>query len=445
MVFGLWSHPAGKSKEVLSEPKGEGKPPTVSQVSSTTDSDSTSEAATDATPAEVPPQNEAAPMSSQPVLDVPASDTQEPPIAHSAPSSAPATSVVSSAPVSVNQEPPARPRAQQRFSWRSLVHPKGVQNRKAAPPTLHEQAEKEAVARREFTEQRILRARSEKRAHKSALVVRDLIVGPFAAPSAAPPRSSKIAAAAVPSRKRMQKVEAQLLQPKSAKKVIAELRQLPSSDVPVVVGKTPSGEDVRVHPCGPIHAVCLPYTDAEAEEKRFAKLDKVEIVAPLSKASPKTRDRSLDITAIPSRAVGSIASVTTSSFDKLKELVSDLDVISLVSAPDLGFGQPAGAPGLLSGAVPTAKTVIQGVEQITPQLMALGYATGKSLLPSHAGVYPPTDRISVITCMYAHDIICDPPSNNRRSQIGGDWRWSYLNRQSSISACVPMPPRLPIT
>jgi hypothetical protein len=55
--------------------------------------------------------------------------------------------------------------------------------------------------------------------------------------------------------------------------------------------------------------------------------------------------------------------------------------------------------------------------QITPQLMALGYATGKACLPDHTGacmrsllntalshifsltgVYPPTDRISVLTC-----------------------------------------------
>jgi hypothetical protein len=30
--------------------------------------------------------------------------------------------------------------------------------------------------------------------------------------------------------------------------------------------------------------------------------------------------------------------------------------------------------------------------------MALGYAAGKSLVPNHKGIYPPTDRLSVLTC-----------------------------------------------
>ncbi|RPD78065.1 hypothetical protein L226DRAFT_502366 [Lentinus tigrinus ALCF2SS1-7] len=288
-----------------------------------------------------------------------------------------------------------RPRAEKRFSWRTLVQPRASQDRKVAPPTLREEAEKEATARREYTERRILRARSDKRAHESALVVRELIVGPFAAPSAAaPPKSSKVAAAAVPPRQKVSKVKAQLLEPKAAKKVIAQLRRLPSSDVPAVVGKTSSGEEIKALTSGPIHAVCLPYTDAEAHEKRFSKLDKVP----------------LDLSAMSSKTLEGITSVTTSSFEKLKEMLSDLDVVSLITVPDLGLGQPGNAPGLLSGAVPTAKTVIEGVEQITPQLMALGYATGKSILPSHAGVYPPTDRMSVITYWWGLEVVMPEPS-----------------------------------
>ena len=62
---------------------------------------------------------------------------------------------------------------------------------------------------------------------RSALVVRELIVGPFAAPSAAPPKSSKVAVTAAPHEK-VRKVKAQLLEPKQANKVIAQLRQLPA-------------------------------------------------------------------------------------------------------------------------------------------------------------------------------------------------------------------------
>lgn len=389
MVLGLWSNSARKSKESLTELKGEGKPQDESKVSSSSalppvSEDNTSESMSDAPPAEAASEKENAPLAEETLTSPPPSVAD---------STVPATLVL---------EQPLSPRAQQRFSWRTLVHPKGVQDRKPAPPTLHEQSEKEATARREYVEKRILRARSDKRAHESALVVRDLIVGPFAAPSAAPPKSSKIAATAVPRQQKVQKVKAQLLQPKSAKKVIAELRHLPSSDVPVVVGKTASGEDITALPNGPIHAVCLPFTEAEAQEKRYAKLGKVPVTAasaPSAKVASKTTDRSLNLAVIPSRAYDGITSVTSSSLDKLRELVEDLDVVSLLAVPDLGLGQPVGGPGLLAGAVPTAKAVIEGVEQITPQLMALGYATGKSMLPSHANVYPPTDRMSVITCM----------------------------------------------
>ena len=328
MMLGLWSNPARKSKEVLAETKEEGKQQDESKVSSSSalapvSEDTTSESATDAPPAEPASEKENAP----PQDEVPT----------------PSVSSIADSPAPATQDLSPRPRAQQRFSWRNLVHPKGVQDRKPAPPSLHEQAEKEATARREYTEKRILRARSDKRAHESALVVRDLIVGPFAAPSAAPPKSSKIAAAAVPRQQKVQKVKAQLLQPKSAKKVIAELRNLPSSDVPVVVGKTATGEDVKKVPSGPIQAVCLPFTEAEAQEKRFAKLDKVPVTAPSAKVAAKTTDRSLDLSTIPTRAYDGITSVTTSSYEKLREMVADLDVVSLLTVPDLGLGQPVGS------------------------------------------------------------------------------------------------------
>ncbi|KAG6805663.1 hypothetical protein H0H92_014527, partial [Tricholoma furcatifolium] len=60
-----------------------------------------------------------------------------------------------------------------------------------------------------------------------------------------------------------------------------------------------------------------------------------------------------------------------------------MNIVSLFTAPGLGIGQPGDGEGVLAGAVPTAETVINGFEQITPQLMALGYATGKSIMVDH--------------------------------------------------------------
>ncbi|RDX55192.1 hypothetical protein OH76DRAFT_1478639 [Lentinus brumalis] len=401
MVFGFWSYPAGKSKELLTELKEEAKLPSESTLSAQDKS-----SATDGVIGQAGA-----------TVD---SGTETSSIREEGPSTAPPSAPITGAIITQStDEPVPRPRAEKRFSWRTLVQPRASHDRKVAPPTLREEAEKEAVARREYTERRILRARSDKRAHASALVVRELIIGPFAAPSAAaPPKSSKVAAAAVPPRQKVSKVKAQLLEPKSAKKVIAQLRRLPSSGAPVVVGKTSSGEDIKSLTSGPIHAVCLPYTDAEAHEKRFAKLDKVPVSAPPSPgAFQKTAAGELDLSAASSRTLDGITSVTTSSYEKLKEMLSDLDVISLITVPDLGFGQPGDAPGLLSGAVPTAKTVIEGVEQITPQLMALGYATGKSILPSHAGVYPPTDRMSVITYWWGLEVVIPEPSVQYLSNV----------------------------
>jgi hypothetical protein len=98
--------------------------------------------------------------------------------------------------------------------------------------------------------------------------------------------------------------------------------------------------------------------------------------------------------------------------------LNEMHVVELIKAPDLGLGQPGDGEGILAGALPTPETVLKGVKEITPQLMALGYATGRSLLPDHSGecmlfksnrafltnapgIYPPTDRISVLTCMFS--------------------------------------------
>ncbi|OJT06312.1 hypothetical protein TRAPUB_8720, partial [Trametes pubescens] len=221
-------------------------------------------------------------------------------------------------------------RSQKRFSWRSLVQPRGGQDRKSSLPPPREEAAEKATARQEYIERKMVRTRSEQRAHASALVGRELIVGPFATPTAAPPKSEKVSASGQTSLHKMRKVKSQLLEPKTAQKILTQLRALPTSDAPIVVGKTGAGKSVTSLPRGPIHAVCLPCTDTEAHEKHFSRLDKLQAAAPApqatpSNASPKAKERSLDLSAVAS-AAEEISSVTATSFEKLKEVLADLNL-----------------------------------------------------------------------------------------------------------------------
>lgn len=204
---------------------------------------------------------------------------------------------------------------------------------------------------------------ADRRAHESALVVRALIVGPggIALPSS---KAKPV------SRAQIGKVKAQLLEPVKANRVIAHLRTLPGAPGVSPAATSAAGSD-RV-PAKPIHAVCLPYTEPEADEKHFKRLQDEPTASVVRKRAFGTEALSLP-------------SVATASIDSVTDALKDLRLVNLLTAPDLGLGQPADGAGLLAGAVPTAKTVMDGIVQITPQLMALGYATGKSLLPDHTG------------------------------------------------------------
>ncbi|KAH9040671.1 hypothetical protein EDB85DRAFT_2072084 [Lactarius pseudohatsudake] len=229
---------------------------------------------------------------------------------------------------------------------------------------------------------------ADRRAKESALVLRSLIVGQNSGDdSAAPP--------ARVSRAQLNNVKAQLLKPKTANKVIAQLRALPALP----------DSDSQTSP--PIRAVCLPYTDEEADEKHFSQLRDVE------HTNERTKDRAFRLPTIASATV-----------DSITEAFEGLHIISLFIAPDLGLGQPGDGPGLLAGAVPTAETVINGIVQITPQLMALGYATGRNIIPDHAGVYPPVDRISVLTYWWGLELLLPTPT------------LVYLGRVQSISSTI---------
>ncbi|KAG5342960.1 hypothetical protein C0989_005909 [Termitomyces sp. Mn162] len=154
-----------------------------------------------------------------------------------------------------------------------------------------------------------------KRAQKSALMVHDLIIGH---PAHKHPRPQ------------LKHLKSQLIPSKSANKVIAHLRALPTQ------------------PQGPIHAVCLAHPDAQVQKLHFSAPD--DFLSGLV------------------------------SLDQVSSILGNIDVINLI-----GIGEPGNGKGLLAGAVPTAETVWKGFQEITPQLMALGYATGKSVLIDHTG------------------------------------------------------------
>ncbi|KAF8893363.1 hypothetical protein BD779DRAFT_1660930 [Infundibulicybe gibba] len=234
---------------------------------------------------------------------------------------------------------------------------------------------------------------SDKRAKESALVVRSLIVGPS---NASPNLASAIA------KPRLNKIRSQLAQPKSANKVIAHLRTLPVVDETGADGHPYTHGNVA---SGPIHAVCLEHSDAEEDELHFAKLT-------------LDADASLGVQSFGLPGVSSI------SLEKLVGIFNEIHIVDLIKSPDLGLGQPGDGEGVLAGAVPTAETVIKGIEQITPQLMALGFATGRAVFPDHKGVYPPTDRMSVLTYWWGLELVLPPPS------------LEYLSNAQSITGAI---------
>ncbi|KIJ67723.1 hypothetical protein HYDPIDRAFT_83269 [Hydnomerulius pinastri MD-312] len=222
-------------------------------------------------------------------------------------------------------------------------------------------AGKKSKASRAFTVRALRNGTSEKRAKESAAIVRALIVGDHNT-SPEDMKSKKIKSA---SKSDIARVKSQLLQPKSAKKVITQLRALPAQ---------PSHTTTNTNL--PIHAVCLDTSDNEAHEQHFAQL----------------------------------GCVATASAASLSTALADMHLVDLLVAPNMGFGAPVTAQGLFAGSVPTAETIIEGMEQITPQLLALGYATGKVMIPDHKGVIVPTDRISVLTYWWGLEVCLPPPT-----------------------------------
>jgi hypothetical protein len=203
---------------------------------------------------------------------------------------------------------------------------------------------------------------ADRRAKRSALIVRSLIIGQDT-------DEGGVASPRVPiSSTQLKNVKGQLLKPKTANKVIAQLRALPAFP------------NSASHASQPIQAVCLPYSDEEADAKRFGTLRNVKSPPTTTKDTPSTSPKG------------------STPIDAITDAFKNLHIVNLVTAPDLGLGESGDGDGILAGALPSAETVLNGFTQITPQLMALGYAAGKSLVPNHKGIYPPTDRLSILTC-----------------------------------------------
>jgi hypothetical protein len=336
------------------------------------------------------PSDRSLPSSDPSATSVSEAPSTSPPMTSASPEvqqQAPA-SAAPAEPRSSSPEPAVRKR---RFSFRPFDKPDKTRHaeHKVSLPTARERhAEHKAslptareLERREHAQiafsQRILSrpvaSKSDKRARDTALVVRQFIVG---SPSPSAPKVS--AAVAKPT---LSKIKSQLLDPKSANKLIQHLKDLPPVDPPEDADTT---KPIPVT-SAPIHAVCLAHTDEEAYKLFFAKLED-EAKATASTAASTAASTFSVMSAIP--------------VDQLSNVISQMHLISLITTPDLGIGQPGDGEGILAGAIPTAETVIKGFEQITPQLLALGYATGKAVLPDHTGVYPPLDRISVLTCIH---------------------------------------------
>ncbi|KAF7793836.1 hypothetical protein EIP86_004957 [Pleurotus ostreatoroseus] len=340
----------------------------------------------------------------RPSVSIYSSDTRQEAPAVETPAVVTAELTIESAEVTqeANHELKPPPLRQRRFSWRgiSLFNGNAQEEHKPALSADEEQRKKFSVA--EDRTRHILKVYSaDRKARESAIIVRSLIVGQHAI-TVAETNSKPV------NKTKVSKVKAELMQPKKANKVIAHLRALPGSSDAL----PPSGKLDATHAPAttthPIHAVCLPLTDAEANVRHFSKFS---VDSTAQAPSQDTTEQALNVTV----TLAQVSSVYNTGLEQVKSVLSEMHLVNLLAA-DMGIGQPGDGPGLLSGSVPTAKTILDGVKEVTPTLMSLGYATGKILLPDHSGIYPPTDRMSVLTYWWGFEIVMPPPSITYLSQ-----------------------------
>lgn len=299
-----------------------------------------------------------------------------------------------------NQNTSELPRRTRRLSFQSFSFGQSKNKHPAEHISHAKQVEKQEAAEEALKERKLVLTRDGRKVDKAAAALATIILGPvhMVASTAAsvttyskkPFQSSKPKLAGPQT---IQKVQNQLLTPKQANKVIAKLRTIdPAEESPELPPhKHSQSQHLRTRKPGerPIHAVCLDCTDEEADEHHFSKLATTQEVEmrnsrkhPAPAPSPKSGETSF-----------AFADITT-----IVPVLRSMKLVTLVTAPDLGFGQPPDSPGLLAGSVPSVQSFADGLQEMTGQLMALGFATSKVVYPNHTGVYPPTDRMSVLTC-----------------------------------------------
>ncbi|KAG8747171.1 hypothetical protein FRC10_002220 [Ceratobasidium sp. 414] len=290
--------------------------------------------------------------------------------------------------------------------------------------------------------------RTDKRALESAWSLRTLIIGPAALDhkdvrdKGKRPSDSKASAVLA-----LKKVNQQLLVPAEANRVITALRELPPPDLPPATAERVEtvrkkkgwvfgrggtrGEEKQkvVKESGgtvamPIHGCCLDLTDEEAEEKHFSKL---------TGSGPAMRESGA--------LTGANANIGSADLSSLIPVLKDMRLVNLqtspdmsslnaaslsadLSAPDFGFGQSADKNGPFAGSVPSAGTLADGMEKVGQTLMSLGFATTTAVLPSHVGIYPPKDRMSVLTYWWGYEVVFPPPTMR------------YLGNAKSISGAL---------
>ena len=272
------------------------------------------------------------------------------------------TTAASTKPTSLDVPEPRPRRTSIRSSLSFLRRSTDYHERKSMSDAAHVQQKKRNVV---WDLKRAIRSgpgspsKSERRAKESAEIVRALIIGP----NSISPASKKSQL----SRGQLNKVKSELAKPKSANKVISQLRNLDlatDGSAPLPVSPKPTHPPTQGKRHGPIHAVCLDETDEDVEKHHFAQLR--------PDVPPETMDFFV------------AESVVTANVDSINSILGNLRIVDLVGS-DFGFGQPTTGQGIFAGAVPTAETVLTGIKLLTPQLMSLGYVTGQSIMPDHKG------------------------------------------------------------
>ena len=306
-------------------------------------------------------------------------------------------------PSTSNQNTSEPPRRTRRLSFQSFSFGQNKNKHSAEHISHTKQVKKEEAAEEALKERKLVSTREGRKIDKAAAALATIILGPLhmvASTAVSVTASSKKPVQPKPaSPQTIQKVQGQLLTPKQANKVIAKLRTInPAEESPIHASHEHSQlQQTHTHRAGerPIHAVCLDCTDEEADQYHFSKLA----------TTPEVEMRALRDYPAPSPKPGE-TSFASADITTVVLVLRSMKLITLVTAPDLGFGQPPDSPGLLAGAVPSSQMFGEGLQEITGQLMALGFASSKVVFPSHTGVYPPTDRMSVLTCMFTASGLC---------------------------------------